>query len=393
MTDDRLDFYEEESYIRSTSSPGSLLTFNINYGFLEAQFRGFRSGFLSDLHYRQLCQCETLDDVKLTLSDTDYASSLQALQVPKLTPELVVDTCSAKLHKEYDYIRSQATGAMATFMDLVVFEFMIDNISFLILSLIKGGAPDELLAKCNPMGRFPRIKSILTFENTEEGFLDLYSTVLVDTPVACYFEKYFEIIAPVSSDSFPFEHMHKTFSEEDIDVINDVLKRLWLEDFYAYCSKLGGETWTVMKPLLEFEVDRRAICIMINSFSTPLNDPVRRAERTKLFATFGTLYPSGIDKFAQVGDMSQLGGVLEDYKLFSQLWQKAHNEGKEIEDVLYEREVELNREAFQGQSHFAFIWAYIKLKEQERRNLFWISECINQQQKDPSIINRWISPF
>ncbi|KMS65432.1 hypothetical protein BVRB_036050, partial [Beta vulgaris subsp. vulgaris] len=64
-----------------------------------------------------------------------------------------------------------------------------------------------------------------------------------------------------------------------------------------------------------------------------------------------------------------------------------------IEDVLYEREVELNREAFQGQSHFAFIWAFVKLKEQERRNLFWITECINQQQKDPSVINRWITIF
>lgn len=84
-----------------------------------------------------------------------------------------------------------------------------------------------------------------------------------------------------------------------------------------------------MKDLLEFEADRRAISIMINSFATPLNDPLRRQERASMFASFGTLYPSAIEKFSQVGDMSQLGAVLEDYKPFHLLWQRAHNEGKE----------------------------------------------------------------
>lgn len=66
---------------------------------------------------------------------------------------------------------------------------------------------------------------------------------------------------------------------------------------------------------------------------------------------------------------------------------------KELEDVLFEREVELCRLAFEGQSHFACVYAFVKLKEQEKRNLFWITECINQKQKDPNKINRWISTF
>lgn len=65
----------------------------------------------------------------------------------------------------------------------------------------------------------------MTFENTDEGLLDLYSTVLVDTPVAPYFEKYFEVVSPIGADSPPLLHMHRVFAEEDIDVINDVLKR------------------------------------------------------------------------------------------------------------------------------------------------------------------------
>lgn len=107
----------------------------------------------------------------------------------------------------------------------------------------------------------------------------------------------------------------------------------------------------MMRDLLEFEADRRAISIMMNSFGTALNDPFRRDERSSLFASFGHLYPEGIEKFStvslqrtlpasvpsplcvvalvcQVGDMSQLGAVLEDYKDYSRLWQRAQNEGK-----------------------------------------------------------------
>ena len=71
-----------------------------------------------------------------------------------------------------------------------------------------------------------------------------------------------------------------------------MLQKLWLEDFYDYCMKIGGDTWTIMKQLLEFEADRRAISITINSFNTNLNDASSRdLDRKKLYCSFGTLYP------------------------------------------------------------------------------------------------------
>lgn len=47
-----------------------------------------------------------------------------------------------------------------------------------------------------------------------------------------------------------------------------------------------------------------------------------------------------------------------------------------------QREVFLNRDSFMDQFHFGVFYSYFKLKEQEIRNIVWISECIAQQQKD-----------
>lgn len=55
---------------------GDLSTFNILHGFPEALVRGMRSSFLKDADYHHLTQCETLDDVRLNLSESDYSDAL-----------------------------------------------------------------------------------------------------------------------------------------------------------------------------------------------------------------------------------------------------------------------------------------------------------------------------
>lgn len=378
--------------VRMGGPIGGLATFNCENGFVEAILRGLRSGFLSEVEYNQLCACDTLEDIKLILSETDYKGVLATIQ-NKLNSELLYERCRGKGVAEFHFVRTQAVGPLITFMDFITYEYLIQSIQFVIGGLVKGSKAEDLLTKCHPLGRSPHLKNMLLFENfdTDDGLVELYRTVIVDTPVAPYFEKYFN--SQIKNERSARE-IQRHYAERDIEFITLVLQKLWLEDFYRYTQSLEGETASTMKTLLEFEADRRAIAITCNSFGTDLNDPQNRdSTRQELYCNFGTLYPDAtLGRFNIVSDNASLGAALQPYVQFSGLWQKSQEGGRTFTDLLFQYERDLCVRAFEGQSHFACFYAFTKLKQQEERNLKWIFSCV-EQGRDAKAKERWIKIF
>ncbi|KAK8805553.1 hypothetical protein WA158_002209 [Blastocystis sp. Blastoise] len=373
---------------------GNITDFNIQNGYAEAIVRGMKSGFLTETEYHHICQCENLEDVKLNLQETDYGNFLADEPSP-ITPATVRDKATEKLVDEWNYLRAQANQPLAQFMDYITYEYMIQNVIILLKGTISGSkvSVQDLINRCHPLGLFKEsiMRSICTFENSPAGYQELYSTVLIDTPVGKYFAQFLHDQVEYGDHSKAGD-VRSVLVDISLPILENTVLKYYLEDFYKFTQDLGGDTALIVGDMLKERADSMAINIILNSFGGPLNEASMRAIRTSLLPSFGFLYPEGIYALSNCEDIDSLGKVLQPYNIYYRIFEQCiQSDNLSIDDVFYLNEVRLCENGFDSQFHFACFYAYLHLKQQEIRNLQWICECILQKQKNK--IDKYIKIF
>ena len=348
----------------------------IDHGFAEAKLRGFRSTFLKEDHYSQMKNLSSIEEVLQYLaSETDYGDYID-INNPSINS--LKNSMRKKLSDEVDHIEINCSQELSRFIFFIRAEHMISNVMNIMEGLKAGISFNKLFAAVDPLGYFPELKQ------TEIGAQDigsLYEYVLIDSPIAEFFLPYLENYN-VNRDMKNFNEVQGFFKEEKPEKVRSMLKKIHLESFYKHCETLNTTSAEGMRQLLNMEADFKTIQVVYNSLEDNMDEKI--LIRSKLCPTVGEFYPLYSPSLRKVESLDSLKSTLSVFLQYRKILNELPEPGsdsntKTLEDLIYEEEVKQWTFAFDQQANHSVFYAYVKLKEQEIRNVIWCCEMISRK--------------
>ena len=359
-------------------SMSDLVFFNVDDGYSEALLRGFRKSILGEQQYTALRNTTNLKDFKAVLIDTDYSDYVK--DYTETDTSALKMLLKKKLADEIDQVQSVAGPDLDKFIEMIRHKYMIDNVINIIEGIKNKTDKNVIEARNEPLGYLKEISGLLKLDYKK--IEDLYDEVLIDTEVGVYFSKFLEEVL-ASSDNKNVATINNFLQGLKPEEIKNYLKKIWLEYFYHFCKTLNPTTSEIMENLLKYEADCQTIQIVYNSLA--YNNQFQEEERKKVIPNFGYLYPETTTQLIKCNSLEQLRQILQPYPYYYELVKEIPDPKKldefglqsglkTLDDLMFKESMKRYSIAFEQQFHFACFYAYIKIKEQEIKNIMLLAD-------------------
>ena len=379
-------------------SMSDLIFFNVDDGYSEALLRGFRKSILGEQQYTALRNSGNLKDFKSVLIDTDYSDYVKDYNETDTSALKML--LKKKLADEIDQVQSVAGPELDKFIEMIRHKYMIDNVINIIEGIKNKTDKNVIESRNEPLGYLKEISGLLKLDYKK--IEDLYEDVLIDTEVGVYFSKFLEEVL-ASSDNKNVATINNYLQALKPEEIKNYLKKIWLEYFYHFCKTLNPTTSEMMEDLLKYEADCQTIQIVYNSLA--YNNQFQEEERKKVIPYFGFLYPETTTQLIKCNSLEQLKQILQPFPDYYELVKEIPDPKKldefglqsglkTLDDLMFKESVKRYSIAFEQQFHFACFYAYIKIKEQEIKNIMLLAD-MNAFDKDigSKVKKAYILPF
>lgn len=359
-------------------SMGDLVFFNVDDGYSEALLRGFRKSILGEQQYTALRNTTNLKDFKSVLIDTDYSDYVK--DYPETDTSALKMLLKKKLADEIDQIQSVSGPDLDKFIEMIRHKYMIDNVINIIEGIKNKTDKNVIESRNEPLGYLKEISGLLKLDYKKID--DLYEDVLIDTEVGVYFSQLLEETL-AQSDTKNVAAINSYLQQLKPEAIKNNLKKIWLEKFYHFCKTLNPTTSEIMEDLLKYEADCQTIQIVYNSLS--YDNQFQEEERKKVIPYFGNLYPEITTQLIKCNSLEQLKQILQPFPEYYELVKEIPDPKKldefglqsglkSLDDVMFKENMKRYSIAFEQQFHFACFYAYIKIKEQEIKNIMLLAD-------------------
>ena len=359
-------------------SMADLVFFNVDDGYTEALLRGFRKSILGEQQYAALRNTSNLKDFKSVLIDTDYSDYVK--DYTETDTSALKMLLKKKLADEIDQVQSVAGPELDKFIEMIRHKYMIDNVINIIEGIKNKTDKNVIESRNEPLGYLKEISGLLKLDYKK--IEDLYEDVLIDTEVGVYFSKFLEEVL-ASSDNKNVQTINNFLQALKPEEIKNYLKKIWLEYFYHFCKTLNPTTAEIMEDLLKYEADCQTIQIVYNSLA--YNNQFQEEERKKVIPYFGFLYPETTTQLIKCNSLEQLKQILQPFPDYYELVKEIPDPKKldefglqsglkTLDDLMFKESMKRYSIAFEQQFHFACFYAYIKIKEQEIKNIMLLAD-------------------